>query len=111
MARCTYSGTIRRRRCGLWRRTAALDRDEVKDVSVRIANAELARAVERVVDVFFECNALIAARLTRKRRLRGCELPTLKELIQLVDAIGVEPQAHGLSAGLSVHVEHEFRLT
>ena len=57
-------------------------RYEIQLVAVQIANAELSRSVEHVLDVLFELDPFMIARLTGKRGLRGFELPGLEELVE-----------------------------
>jgi hypothetical protein len=66
-------------------------RVEYQTVSVQITNAELAPAVERVIQVLFKLDAFMITGLTSKPSLRGFELSRLKELVEVIDLAGIKP--------------------
>src|SRR5207248_4331817 len=84
--------------------------NEVQLVPVQIADAELPRAVEHVLDVLRELDPPGVC-LTRERRVRRAELPRLEPLVNRVDFVGVEPEAHLVPLRLlAVHVQHHLGL-
>src|SRR5262245_2154324 len=68
---------------------AAAERDAV---AVQVADREFAPAVRRIVDVVDDVDLEVRERLAGELRGSRGELPLLDEAIQLVDAVGVEPQ-------------------
>src|SRR5262249_46992317 len=77
-------------------------------VAIEIDDRELALAVERVIDVLREARLRICRLLAGEDRARALELAALEQLIDLVDAVGLEPEAHlALRGGSAAGYEHD----
>jgi hypothetical protein len=77
--------------------------------TVVVLNTELAPAVEGDVEILCEPDVGFVAG-ARQRTLGDAKLPLLEQLIQVLDTLGVEPQAHVAGAGLPSRSQTEFTL-
>src|SRR5262245_20090578 len=74
-------------RCAVYLRVRGAD--EIELVAVWIADAELPGAVEHVLDVLLEYDALVPSGLARERDPCGLELTRFEQLIERVDLVRV----------------------
>src|SRR5437868_13610754 len=79
-------------------------------VTVRISDSELASAVERGVEVLDEADLGVGRWLAGERSVGPAELALLEDAIELVDAIGGEPQGGGTGrSGQRAGADHDRR--
>src|SRR5689334_16186046 len=82
---------VRRQKCRRADSLASSVRPEIQDVSVQVANTELAPSVRRVIDVGHKLNRHMSSRITGKSSLRGFNLARLEDLIKIIHLGGVKP--------------------
>jgi hypothetical protein len=75
---------------------------EIQRVAIQVADGELARTVEGVVQVLHEVDRLPLAGKS------SFDLPGFQELIDIVDVVGVKPQAHVVLTAPAVHIDQDL---
>ena len=94
--------------CGSGRQPNWVPKDQREPVDV--SDAELTPAVERLIEVLVEPHHRFLAGAAGQGGSRQPELPIPEQLVEVLNAVGEEPQAHVARAGGRARAQREFPL-